>query len=76
MLEFLLFVSFPRSLGMFFRARALFEAYYWFLVELLLVTLLTGIPSLCYESKLLGLDDEVTLNRVYTRELNGEFCTE
>ena len=30
----------------------------------------------CYESKPLGLDDEVTLYRVYTRELNGELCTE
>jgi len=24
----------------------------------------------------LGLDNEVTLYRVYTRELNGELCTE
>jgi len=30
----------------------------------------------CYESKPLELDDEVTLYRVYTRELNGELCTE
>ena len=30
----------------------------------------------CYESRPLGLDNEVTLYRVYTRELNGELCTE
>ena len=29
-----------------------------------------------YESELLGLDSEVTLYRVYTRELDGELCTE
>ena len=31
---------------------------------------------LCYKSKSLGLDGKVTLYRVYTRELNGELCTE
>ena len=30
----------------------------------------------CYESRLLELDNEVTLYRVYTRELNGELYTE
>ena len=30
----------------------------------------------CYESEPLGLDSEVTLYRVYTRELDGELCTE
>jgi len=30
----------------------------------------------CYESKPLGLNDEVILYRVYTRELNGRLCTE
>ena len=33
-------------------------------------------PLLCYKSKSLGLNSEVTLYRVYTRELNGELCTE
>ena len=32
--------------------------------------------SLYYESKFIGLDHEVTLYKVYTRELNGELCTE
>ena len=30
----------------------------------------------CYESRPLELDNEVTLYRVYTRELNGELYTE
>ena len=30
----------------------------------------------CYESKPLGLDNEVTLYRVYTRELDRGLCTE
>ena len=29
-----------------------------------------------YESRSLGLDNEVTLYRIYTRELDGELCTE
>ena len=32
------------------------------------------IPT-CYESKSLELDSEVTLYRVYIRELNRELCT-
>jgi len=32
--------------------------------------------SYCYESKSLELDSEVTLYMVYTRELDGELCTE
>ena len=31
---------------------------------------------ICYESKALELVSEVTLYRVYTRELNRELCTE
>ena len=30
----------------------------------------------CYELRPLGLDDKVTLYRVYTRELDGELCIE
>ena len=33
-------------------------------------------PLHCYESRPLGLDNKVTLYRVYTRELDGELCTE
>ena len=31
--------------------------------------------NICYESRPFGLDDEVTLYKVYTRELDGELCT-
>ena len=31
--------------------------------------------NICYESRPFGLDDEVTLYRIYTRELDGELCT-
>jgi len=37
--------------------------------------MLTIIKPACYGSKPLGLDDEVTLYRVYTRELDGKLCT-
>ena len=30
---------------------------------------------ICYESRPLGLNNEVILYRVYTRELDGELCT-
>ena len=31
--------------------------------------------NICYESRPFGLDDEVTLYRIYIRELDGELCT-
>ena len=69
MLESLLFVLLPCGLGIFFRAKVLFEACYWFLVELLSVASLAWIPFL-----LLFLYDSWELQQVLWTPCLGGHC--
>jgi len=54
-------------------ASAKLESYFYCYM---LVYATTSCLPYCYESKLLGLDSDITLYRVYTRELDKELCTE